>query len=152
MSENLHTFNKINSSTALSLIGGRAFGPCINSQECINLPGSFSCVCNEGWGGATCAENLDDCADQCKNGATCIDLVNDYHCACATGFTGKAKCLHLSFVYLYFHILVGRDCENDINECAISPCRNGGECVDLIGKFNCICPLGFSGSLCEVSI
>ncbi|XP_049304879.1 protein serrate [Bactrocera dorsalis] len=105
-------------------------GPCINAQQCVNLPGSFSCVCLEGWGGPTCAQNLDDCVGQCKNGATCIDLVNDYHCACATGFTG-------------------RDCETDIDECANSPCRNGGECVDLIGKFKCICPLGYSGSLCE---
>ncbi|CAD6995086.1 unnamed protein product [Ceratitis capitata] len=105
-------------------------GPCINAQQCVNLPGSFSCVCLEGWGGPTCAQNIDDCVGQCKNGATCIDLVNDYHCACATGFTG-------------------RDCETDIDECANSPCRNGGECVDLIGKFKCICPLGYSGSLCE---
>ncbi|XP_060645747.1 protein serrate isoform X2 [Drosophila nasuta] len=105
-------------------------GPCINAQECLNLPGSFSCLCLEGWGGATCAENLDDCVGQCKNGASCIDLVNDYRCACAAGYTG-------------------RDCETDIDECATSPCRNGGECVDMVGKFNCICPLGYSGTLCE---
>uniref|UniRef100_A0A1I8NLN3 Delta-like protein n=1 Tax=Stomoxys calcitrans TaxID=35570 RepID=A0A1I8NLN3_STOCA len=105
-------------------------GPCVNARECINLPGSFSCICLEGWGGPTCAQDFDDCVGQCRNGATCRDLVNDYHCACATGFTG-------------------RDCETDIDECANSPCRNGGECVDMIGKFNCICPLGYSGTLCE---
>ncbi|KAI9585064.1 hypothetical protein GQX74_006959 [Glossina fuscipes] len=105
-------------------------GPCINARKCVNLPGSFQCICLEGWGGPTCAKDFDDCVGQCKNGATCIDLVNDYHCACATGFTG-------------------RDCETDIDECANSPCRNGGECVDMIGKFNCICPLGYSGTLCE---
>lgn len=65
------------------------FGPCVNARQCINLPGSFSCVCLEGWGGPTCAKDFDDCVGQCKNGATCMDLVNDYHCACATGFTGK---------------------------------------------------------------
>ncbi|XP_044251538.1 protein serrate isoform X1 [Drosophila takahashii] len=107
-----------------------AIGPCINARECRNQPGSFACVCKEGWGGVTCAENLDDCVGQCRNGAKCIDLVNDYKCACAAGYTG-------------------RDCETDIDECATSPCRNGGECVDMVGKFNCICPLGYSGSLCE---
>lgn len=64
-------------------------GPCLNAVRCINLPGSFQCVCQEGWGGTTCSKNFDDCLGQCKNGATCIDLVNDYHCACASGFTGK---------------------------------------------------------------
>ncbi|XP_020812019.1 protein serrate [Drosophila serrata] len=107
-----------------------AIGPCINARECRNQPGSFACVCLEGWGGPTCAENLDDCMGQCRNGASCIDLVNDYKCACAPGYTG-------------------RDCETDIDECATSPCRNGGECQDMVGKFNCICPLGYSGSLCE---
>ncbi|KAH8232576.1 hypothetical protein KR032_009812 [Drosophila birchii] len=107
-----------------------AIGPCINARECRNQPGSFACVCLEGWGGPTCAENLDDCVGQCRNGASCIDLVNDYKCACAPGYTG-------------------RDCETDIDECATSPCRNGGECQDMVGKFNCICPLGYSGSLCE---
>uniref|UniRef100_A0A1I8QAK7 Delta-like protein n=1 Tax=Stomoxys calcitrans TaxID=35570 RepID=A0A1I8QAK7_STOCA len=105
-------------------------GSCVNAKQCINLPGSFQCVCHEGWGGPTCAKNFDDCVGQCQNGATCMDLVNDYHCACATGFEG-------------------RHCETDIDECANTPCRNGGECVDMIGKFNCICPLGYSGPLCE---
>lgn len=45
----------------------------------------------------------------------------------------------------------GRDCSTDINECANSPCRNGGECVDLVGIFKCICKVGYFGTLCEVS-
>lgn len=44
----------------------------------------------------------------------------------------------------------GRDCETDIDECAVNPCRNGGECVDRIARFKCICPVGYSGTLCEV--
>lgn len=46
----------------------------------------------------------------------------------------------------------GRDCETDIDECSTSPCRNGGECVDMVAKFKCICPVGYSGTLCEVSV
>lgn len=63
-------------------------GPCINANACHNTPGSFTCSCQEGWGGLTCAQDLDDCLGQCKHGI-CIDLVNDYHCACASGFTGN---------------------------------------------------------------
>ncbi|EDV30429.1 uncharacterized protein Dana_GF22944 [Drosophila ananassae] len=129
-SELLAALTSAVASSASSAATAAAIGPCINARECRNLPGSFSCICLEGWGGPTCAENLDDCMGQCRNGASCIDLVNDYRCACAPGYTG-------------------RDCEIDIDECATSPCRNGGECVDMVAKFNCICPLGYFGSLCE---
>lgn len=68
----------------------RPLGPCINAMACNNTPGGFQCQCQEGWGGQTCAKNLDDCAmGQCRHGGTCIDLVNDYHCACSPGYTGK---------------------------------------------------------------
>ena len=39
----------------------------------------------------------------------------------------------------------------DINECASSPCVNGGACVDLINKFQCNCLTNFIGVLCEIS-
>lgn len=45
----------------------------------------------------------------------------------------------------------GRDCSQDVDECQTNPCRHGGECVDLVGGFRCICPVGRSGTLCEVS-
>ncbi|XP_073818440.1 protein serrate-like [Musca autumnalis] len=122
----------VGNASTTTAIGHTTIGACVNARQCINLPGSFQCVCLDGWGGPTCAINFDDCVGQCQNGATCMDLVNDYHCACPTGFTG-------------------RHCEIDIDECANSPCRNGGECVDMIGKFNCICPLGYSGPLCEAA-
>jgi hypothetical protein len=47
---------------------------------------------------------------------------------------------------------VGKDCSTDINECASVPCKNGATCVDAIAAFQCVCPAGLTGTLCDVDI
>ena len=37
-------------------------------------------------------------------------------------------------------------------ECASSPCLNGGLCIDSHRGFQCKCKTGFSGALCEENI
>ncbi|KAM4631317.1 fibulin-7 [Polymixia lowei] len=37
----------------------------------------------------------------------------------------------------------------DINECASSPCLNGGTCVDEVNQFSCSCARGWSGATCQ---
>lgn len=43
----------------------------------------------------------------------------------------------------------GKQCLNEIDECASLPCFQGATCVDRINSFECICPQTFSGRLCE---
>jgi len=40
-------------------------------------------------------------------------------------------------------------CE-DINECDSSPCRNGGQCVNGMGRFHCVCTGSYSGNACTI--
>ena len=37
----------------------------------------------------------------------------------------------------------------DILECASNPCQNGATCSDLENGFECVCPFGYRGALCE---
>ena len=39
----------------------------------------------------------------------------------------------------------------DIDECAFSPCENGGSCVDGVNMFTCECLAGYTGDRCESS-
>ena len=40
----------------------------------------------------------------------------------------------------------------DIDECASSPCRNGGTCVNGFGSYSCNCDAGYTGDNCEIDI
>ncbi|XP_063966506.1 protein crumbs homolog 1-like [Lytechinus pictus] len=130
--------------------------PCQNGATCLQLsnetlyqegnpygdyvPDSFSyanasgyvCVCQDGYEGANCEVNIDECASNpCTNGATCNDDVNKFDCQCVTGYDGDF-------------------CENDIDECSSNPCENGATCQDNIGAFSCRCVEGFGDTRCDV--
>lgn len=49
-------------------------------------------------------------------------------------------------------ILIGLQCEAEIDECLSNPCDPEGteNCVDLDNKFQCQCRPGFTGEQCEV--
>ena len=38
---------------------------------------------------------------------------------------------------------------SDIDECASSPCQNGGSCTDIINGHTCNCVDGYDGTNCE---
>ncbi|KXJ15379.1 GTPase KRas [Exaiptasia diaphana] len=67
----------------------------------------------------------------CVKNATCVPHMpwdrDPYSCLCPAGFTGQA-------------------CQIDIDECASSgACHVNATCINIPGKYNCMCKLGFQG-------
>ena len=40
----------------------------------------------------------------------------------------------------------------DVDECASSPCQNGGDCTDGVNGYTCVCVGGYTGTNCETSM
>nr|APZ81095.1 Delta [Oopsacas minuta] len=113
------------------------FNSCLNGATC-DTDGAepfFNCSCLDGYSGAYCGDNTDNCpsdpsSNPCDNDAVCIDLPgNDFRCRCQDGYEGSL-------------------CADDINECDLSPCNNDGVCSNFHGGFNCTCTVGFEGDTC----
>lgn len=73
-------------------------------------------------------------AERCHNGGECVEGHGlEFTCQCTPGWEGQL-------------------CDTEINECASSPCLNGGVCVDKIAEYACACPMGFTGTNCEEEV
>lgn len=59
-------------------------GICYEDQR-----GGISCICDNGYTGAVCDLNIDEClSEPCKNQGLCKDQVNDYKCECGINHVG----------------------------------------------------------------
>ncbi|EDW11527.2 protein eyes shut [Drosophila mojavensis] len=151
-------------------------GPCQNGGTCVDGVAYYNCTCPEGFSGSNCEENVDECmSNPCQNGGLCRDRNNGYTCTCQPGYLGDhceldvavcdtgtgARCQHggeciegrgLEFSCQCSAGWHGRICQEEINECASSPCQNGGVCVDKLAAYACACPMGYTGVNCEEEI
>jgi hypothetical protein len=101
-----------------------------------------------------------NCASNpCKNGATCTNGFNAYACQCVTGYTAStcASRMYLFdwLAHSYFEFdwicvlkLYMLHVCTVIDNCASSPCKNGGFCSNGLNVFACSCLAGYTDSLC----
>ncbi|XP_072376666.1 protein jagged-2 [Diabrotica undecimpunctata] len=131
--------------------------PCQNGAPCFKTQSDYYCHCPEVWQGKNCSQakvlcdgtSCDEVIESCvvvSVGGTrisapsvcgehghCINQAGVGHkCQCKPGYTGKY-------------------CHENINDCKINPCENGGTCVDKVNAFQCICIEGWEGALCSIN-
>uniref|UniRef100_A0A7N6AHJ7 Delta-like protein n=1 Tax=Anabas testudineus TaxID=64144 RepID=A0A7N6AHJ7_ANATE len=147
--------------------------PCHHKAQCHSLVGDFYCSCPDDYEGKTCSELKDHCkTNQCQGNSTygapaylLSLLIDSCTVAVATNGTQKrvwrissnvcgphGRCISLpagNFSCSCEPGFTGTYCHENINDCASSPCKNGGTCIDGINSFKCFCPNGWEGSLCD---
>ncbi|XP_005724252.1 vitamin K-dependent protein S [Pundamilia nyererei] len=96
------------------------------NQICQNIPGSFHCMCEEGY---ILTDNI-NCMDVnecllyrsiCGRQAECVNIPGTYDCRCPVG---------------YKYNFTSRTCD-DMNECEMNVCK--GVCINTQGSYLCYC-------------
>ncbi|KAI8503921.1 hypothetical protein Bbelb_179890 [Branchiostoma belcheri] len=109
---------------------------CHGNATCMNAPGSYSCICDDGYqgDGNTCSD-IDECAEDqyiCDPlRSACVNLPGSFHCVCLRGFVMED----------------GSDICQDIDECMTDThdCDQNADCEDTEGSYVCLCAVGYTG-------
>ncbi|XP_045905347.1 protein crumbs homolog 1 isoform X1 [Micropterus dolomieu] len=115
--------------------------PCFNSAICKDNRGNYTCECWPGFEGRHCDIDINECGSSpCMHGGRCIERswqalygseallpehydqqhAAGYICSCPLGTKGSL-------------------CQEVINQCDPSPCKNGGRCESHVEGYICHC-------------
>ncbi|XP_053408702.1 uncharacterized protein LOC123559399 isoform X2 [Mercenaria mercenaria] len=114
-----------------------------NIDTCNAVDGS--CVCQAGWEGLTCSQNIDECTENtftCPDNSTCEDTDGSYRCNCDAGFI---KTINMT-CEVCEQGLFGVNC-NDVCSCVSG---NTELCNTVNGS--CTCKAGWEGNTCSQNI
>ena len=103
-------------------------GTCNGNGDCVEeVGGGVVCVCDGGYTGEFCAEDIDYCdSNPCENGGTCQEQQEGFNCVCDAAWTGNtcgigefpcllschtlasgaASCLKTILTYTYIYVLL----------------------------------------------
>ncbi|XP_055335662.1 cubilin-like [Paramacrobiotus metropolitanus] len=114
--------------------------PCKNGATCIDKYNGFTCLCDHGWEGVLCADDVDECVLfdgtdlGCQNGGTCINTDGSFNCSCPPAWHG-------------LHCTAKRD---DCSAAANSELCGAGTCISAARtdrdapSYSCICDPGWT--------
>ncbi|XP_017863563.1 PREDICTED: cubilin homolog [Drosophila arizonae] len=119
--------------------------PCKNGGTCYDAYNGFYCTCADGWQGATCEDDVNECfrfagtdSAVCQNDAQCINTPGSYRCVCRNGFSG-AHCR------LRQHVCLSNQ--------SAELCGSHGTCLpaNSAAGYVCICEPGWTWADTNVS-
>uniref|UniRef100_A0A8C5GG39 Vitamin K-dependent protein S n=1 Tax=Gouania willdenowi TaxID=441366 RepID=A0A8C5GG39_GOUWI len=96
------------------------------NQKCHNLPGTFHCLCEEGYfinDNINCVD-INECLlypSFCEKPSRCVNTPGTYECQCPLGFK---------------YNFTSRTCD-DVDECELSVCED--ICINTVGSYLCHC-------------
>ncbi|CAG9817889.1 unnamed protein product [Phaedon cochleariae] len=128
--------------------------PCLNNGVCVSRTGGgYECRCPSGFFGRNCdseqGRQLRQCdPQQCPAYSECSE--NGHRCACRAEFPGEFPNCAVGVARVGGSNGVG--VAEGMGACADNPCANGGSCGAYKGYFNCTCPPGFTGKVCQINI
>ncbi|XP_040841130.1 protein crumbs homolog 1 [Ochotona curzoniae] len=117
--------------------------PCHNNATCEDNVDNYTCHCWPGYTGAQCETQLDACSSQpCQPAGECVQLSSRQREGegGVAGLPALGNLEAAGFVCICQPGFTGVHCEEDINECSLNPCQNGGTCDNLPGGYTCRCP------------
>ncbi|CAL1576609.1 unnamed protein product [Knipowitschia caucasica] len=112
--------------------------PCQNGGTCLNLLGSYHCMCPNNWGGPNCNTDVNECQtlsgtlSGCQNGATCSNTPGSFTCSCAPEWSGTLCTQRYD------------DCRNAGQDlCVHGTCIDADRVTQGQPRFQCICEAGW---------
>lgn len=141
---------------------------CKNGATCVNTIGAYQCLCSRGYQGKHCDQGLNFVitngpvifrspggilgvshslqGEHNKDQPSLKDYI--YRVYWGKGSLEFYRALRWDKVNFILTYIIS----SDVDECANSPCKNGGSCMNLRGSYRCDCIKGFTGKHCEQGV
>ncbi|CAH8445813.1 unnamed protein product [Heterobilharzia americana] len=130
--------------------------PCLNGGVCQSDPfGQFTCICPKWYSGIRCEKEINPCFPD----SPCFGKNSTCHLITSTNRTlsGPPFSIYKPEYIVNFKCecgsgYFGRFCAMKQNLCEIHSCQNGATCLQNGEHYSCLCPVGFTGRLCNISL